>query len=353
MTEVFTLKRIVASLLVFITMSLSFTSAAFADDKEDKKNRDTMGFTVETVLPSNQVDPSRSFYFLKVNPGETQRVQLKVISTRKEARTVKVSLNDAMTSTEASIDYGVDEPTLDDSLKNPVSEIVKVPEEFKEVTVQNYEEKTIELEITPPQEAFAGIKLGAVRLIGVPSKTENKKTGLKVETGYTIGMVLTEDAAQYNSGGELGFKNVDVLLSNGSKVVGVTLQNDQPKMIDQLKMSVKVRKKGSDKVLFEKKGEDLSVAPNTNFTYQVPLGMENVEAGKYSVEITAQNQEKEWNWTKEVSVTNEAAAKLNEEAVDKVITPRWVPIITVILGVMLIGLIIVIANRRRSILLKK
>lgn len=81
--------------------------------------------------------------------------------------------------------------------------------------------------------------------------------------------------------------------------------------------------------------------------------MENVEAGKYTVEITAQNQEKEWNWTKEVSVTNEAAAKLNEEAVDKVITPSWVPIITVILGVMLIGLIIVIANRRRSILLKK
>ncbi|MGL9727698.1 DUF916 and DUF3324 domain-containing protein [Enterococcus sp. DIV0756] len=347
------MKRIVASLLVFITMSLSFSSAVFADEAEDKKNRDTMGFTVETVLPSNQVDPSRSFYFLKVTPGEAQRIQLKVISTRKEARTVKVSLNNAMTSTEASIDYGVDKPKLDDSLKNPVTEIVHVPEEFKEVTVENYEEKTIELEINPPQEEFAGIKLGAIRLIGVPTGSENKKTGLKVETGYTIGMVLTEDAAQYNSGGELNFKNVDVLLSNGSKVVGVSLQNDQPKMIDQLKMNIKVRKKGSNKVLYEKKGEDLSVAPNTNFTYHVPLGLENVEAGKYSVEINAQNAEKTWKWTKEVSITNEAANKLNEETVDKVITSSWVPIATIALGLALIVLVVMVSNRHRSIQRKK
>lgn len=95
-------------MLVFLSLLLSFSSVAAADEKEDKKNRDTMGFTVETVLPSNQVDPSRSFYFLKVNPGETQRVQMKIISTRKEARTVKVSLNDAITSSEATIDYGVD-----------------------------------------------------------------------------------------------------------------------------------------------------------------------------------------------------------------------------------------------------
>ncbi|MDT2599923.1 DUF916 and DUF3324 domain-containing protein [Enterococcus hulanensis] len=347
------MKRIVASLLVFVCLSFSFASAAFADENEDQKNRDTMGFTVETVLPSNQVDPSRSFYFLKVIPGEAQRIQLKIISTRKEARTVKVSLNDAMTSSEASIDYGVDKPELDDSLKNPVTELVKVPEEFKEVTVENYEEKTIELEITPPQEEFSGIKLGAIRLIGVPNDSESKKTGLKVETGYTIGMVLTEDAAQYNSGGELHFKKADVFLSNGSKVVGVSLQNDQPKMIDQMKMNVKVRKKGSDKVLYEKKGEDLSVAPNTNFTYQVPLGLENVEAGKYSVEIVAQNEEKTWKWTKEISITNEAANKLNDEAVDKVITPSWVPIATVVLALALVILVVIIMNRNRSIQRKK
>lgn len=347
------MKRIVAHLLVFLSLLLSFSSVAAADEKEDKKNRDTMGFTVETVLPSNQVDPSRSFYFLKVNPGETQRVQMKIISTRKEARTVKVSLNDAMTSSEATIDYGVDTPELDDSLQNPVTSIVSVPEEFKEVTVENYEEKTIELEITPPQEAFSGIKLGAVRLIGVPGKDENKSKGLKVETGYTVGMVLTEDAAQYNAGGKLHLKNVDVLLSNGSKVVGVSLQNDQPKMIDQLNMHVKVKKKGSEKVLFEKKGEDLSVAPNTNFMYQVPLGVENVEAGKYLVEIVAQNKEDKWNWTKEITITNAAANKLNEETVDKVITPQWVPIATIVLALLLGGLVIVLTNRRRSILKKK
>ncbi|WP_251866343.1 DUF916 and DUF3324 domain-containing protein [Enterococcus malodoratus] len=347
------MKRIVASLFVFIYFLCSFSPTAFADENEDKKNRDTMGFTVETVLPSNQVDPSRSFYFLKVNPGESQRIQLKITSTRKEARTVKVSLNDATTSSEATIDYGVDKPDLDDSLKNPVTTMIKVPEEFKEVTVENYEEKTIELEITPPQEQFAGIKLGAIRLIGVPSKSENKKTGLQVETGYTIGMVLTEDAAQYNSGGELKFKNVDVLLSNGSKVVGVSLQNDQPKMIDQLKMTVKVRKNGSDKVLYEKKGEDLSIAPNSNFTYHVPLGLENVEAGKYSVEIVAQNEEKTWKWTKEVSITNEAANKLNEETVDKVITPSWVPIATIVLALALIILVVILINRSRSIQRKK
>lgn len=312
-----------------------------------------MGFTVETVLPSNQVDPSRSFYFLKVNPGEAQKIQLKVISTRKEARTVKISLNDATTSSEATIDYGVDKPEFDPSLKDPVTSLVNVPDEFKEVTVENYEEKTIELEINPPQEAFAGIKLGAIRLIGVPSKEENKKTGLQVVTGYTIGMVLTEDAAQYNAGGDLKFKNVDVLLSNGSKVVGVSLQNDQPKMIDKMKLHVKVKKKGSDKVLYEKKGEDLSVAPNTNFMYQVPLGLENVEAGKYLVEIAANNEEDKWTWTKEVTITNEAADKLNEETIDKVETPKWVPIAAIVLGILLVGLVIVLGNRRRSIQKKK
>lgn len=340
------MKKIFTAFSFLVLAFFLGSTAAFADETEDEKNKDSMGFTVEAVIPSNQVDQSKSFFFLKTTPNAEQTIQVKVKSTRKEPRTLTVAVNNAMTSSEATIDYGVDQPELDDSLKIPLTDLVTVPDDFKEVTVENYEEKVIDLKIKAPAEPFAGIKLGAIRLIGT---TDQNKAGLSVETGYTIGLVLTEDAAQYDLGGELTLKKVDVLLANGSKVVGVTLQNAEPKVIDGLKLHVKIRKKDSDKVLFEKKGTDLAVAPNTSFMYQIPMGIEQVQAGKYLVDITAENAVSNWKWMEEITITEETADKINEETIDKVLTPSWVPAATIVLTVIFAILIFLIVQRSRKI----
>ncbi|MGC6768285.1 DUF916 and DUF3324 domain-containing protein [Enterococcus sp. LJL128] len=343
-------KKIMQLLLVVLIGIILLPSAIIAEATDQSgQNKEAIGFTVKPVLPNNQVDSSKGFYFLKVEPGQQQSIQLRVISTREEARTVRIHVNDAVTSAEGSIEYGIDEPELDESLQSPISEVVTVPESYREITVENFEEKTVQFDIAPPQDAFTGIKAGAFRILGVPEGEEKKKSGLTVQTGYTIGIVLTEDAAQYNAGGNLNLKKTEVILSNGSKVIGVTLQNDQPKIIEGLELKAEIMKKGSTKVLYKTTGKDLAVAPNSRFTYEVPMGIDNVTAGNYTLQLTLKNDEKEWTWEEDFLVTGEQAASLNDETIDKIITPSWVSPMAIVLTVSLVGTGSYLPYRRKKI----
>lgn len=335
------MRKSIQRLAIFLMGVLIMTApvSVFASEKDSSEaNKDTIGFTVKTILPNNQIDSSKGFYFLKLEPGQKQTIQLRIISTREEPRTVRIHVNDAVTSVEGTVEYGIDTPELDETLNMPTSEIIYIPEEYQEITVENFEEKTVEFDINTPEEPFEGIKLGAFRILGVPEGSEAKEQGLTVQTGYTIGVVLTEDTEQYNIGGNLNFKEAKVTLSNGSKVIGAVLQNDQPKIIEGLTLNAEVTKKGSSKVLYKTTGKDLAVAPNSKFTYEIPMGMDKVAAGSYTLKLVLKNEEKEWSWEEEFLVTGEQATALNDETIDKVITPSWVSPAAIALTISTLGI---------------
>lgn len=337
------LRVIKGSLLLLLIGSLFFPIIGRADEEK----QDPAGFTVESIIPENQVDKTKTYYYLSVEPEQKQTIQVKVISTKKEPVTVSVAIHDAVSSSVGAIDYANAKPKLDKSLKDPITSLVKVKDNVKEITVKNFEEKIVEYEITPPKKNFEGVKLGSLRFVRKGEDAEKNKSGLTPEYARVIALMLTEDEEQFNHGADLHLKKVGLDLSNGRKVIAANIQNDQPKVLQEMTINGQITRKGESKVIAKHEMENFSVAPNSNFNFEIPLGLEKFEPGTYVFTGEAKGDGRTWKWNETFQVGKERADQINEETVFKIIVPKWVPWIAGILLLSLIGLIVYLKRRQR------
>lgn len=328
--------------LLFI-VSFCFPLMAQAED-----NQGPAGYTVESIIPENQFDKKRTFFYLKMEPSQKQTIQVKVISTQKEPVTVNVAVHDAVSSSVGAIDYAQDKPKLDKSLKQPITSFVKVKDNLKQVTVKNYEEKIVDFEITMPDNAFSGVKLGSVRFLRKAEVKDKKKTGLVPEYARVIALMLTEDEETFNHGAELHLKKVDMTLSHGRKIIAATIQNDQPKVLQDMTIKGEVKKKGENKTIVKHEMENFSVAPNSNFDFEMPLGLDRFSPGTYVFTGSAQGDGRTWKWEEEFMIGKAQADKVNDETVYKVVVPSWVLWTALGLVVALIGLISYLRYRQKQ-----
>ena len=273
---------------------------------------------------------------------------MKVKSLQEEPVTIQIKVHDAVSSSVGSIDYANDKPKLDASLKQPITELVQVKDGTKEITLNNKEEKVVEFEITPPQAPFSGVKLGSIRFLRKNDQAEKETSGLVPQYARVIAIMLTEDEEAFNQGAELHLKRVNLQLSNGRKVIAARIQNDQPKVLQEMTIQGNVRKKGDKKILAKQKQENFSVAPNSNFDFEIPLGLEKFEAGTYVFTGKAEGDDRTWKWEEEFTVGKEQADKVNEETVYKVLVPSWVPWVALSLGVVLIVLVAFLLRRQQE-----
>ena len=335
--------KIFPILLLLIIVSFYFPQMANAED-----NQGPAGYTVESIIPENQFDKKRTFFYLKMEPSQKQTIQVKVISTQKEPVTVHVAVHDAVSSSVGAIDYAQDKPKLDSSLKQPITSFVKVKDNVKEVVVKNYEEKIVDFEIAMPEQAYDGVKLGSVRFLRKADDSAKKKTGLVPEYARVIALMLTEDDETFNHGAELHLKKVDVNVSHGRKVVAANIQNDQPKVLQDMTIKGSVKKKGESKTLIKHEMTKFSVAPNSNFDFEMPLGLERFLPGTYVFTGSATGDGRTWKWEEEFTIGKKQADKVNDETVYKIVVPAWVPWTAIGLILALIGVIVYLVRRPKQ-----
>ena len=72
--------------------------------------------------------------------------------------------------------------------------------------------------------------------------------------------------------------------------------------------SREIRLKGEKKILYKHKMEKFSVAPNSNFDFNIPIGLNTFKPGTYHFTGKATGDGRTWKWEKEFKV-GEAQAK--------------------------------------------
>lgn len=309
-------------LITTLFTSLFLIGFPISVNAADDHGQTSIGFTVETIQPETQVDKNLSLYYVSVKPSEPQTLKMKIISTQKEKKTVEVFLTDAVTNKAGYIEYGKRKPILDESLKTPLTSIAKVKDSMKKVTVANFEEKIVEIEVSPPAESFDGVKLGAVQVLA--SDGDSEESGISSRYGYAVSLMLTEDNSDYREGGDLKLKRVEPGVEAGKKVVKIPIQNYQPKVMKDLTAKASFVKKGSDKVIKKRELETLEFAPNSSFQLDLAFPPNDVEPGKYVATIEVNDGEKKWEWQEEFEVTEGQAKKMNKDAVFKLTIAPWV-----------------------------
>ncbi|HHD1574546.1 TPA: DUF916 and DUF3324 domain-containing protein [Enterococcus faecium] len=296
--------------LICIILLLSFIvkNTVYAEE--------AIGFSVSPIFSEHQIDSDLGYFYLRTEPATAQELKITVKSLREEPTTIKVHVNDAVTNDNVSVEYSNDNPKLDTSLENPLSRLISIEEEEKEITVSNYEERIVTLTLAVPKDPFTGIKLGGIRFIEQPAK-EDKAKGLTNRYGYTVGVMVTQDNEPFNEGADLKMKEVGATLSRGMKVVYATLQNPEPKLLGNLNMEATVYKKGEKKPLLTENQKKLSVAPNSTFSYYIPWGLKDLKAGWYEIHLTATSGEREWKWIESFEIGAKEAAKINSQALNR------------------------------------
>lgn len=330
------MKKIIAFLSIVFVAGLFCVSTAFAEE---------MSYSVQAVLPENQKSDV-SYFDLHMNPSEEQELKLKLINYADHPSTIAVTPRDAFTNNNGMVDYSVDNPMLDKTMKHSLTDLVS---EKQIVTLNAKEEKEIIFHLKMPTDSFDGEILGGFFVQEVndketsedsnESKQEQKNvSGVQLSNrfSYTIGVKLSETDNAVKPEVKLG--DVKAGLANGRTAFLATIRNTQSTTVKKATIEAKIYQK--NKLIYTTKKEKLAMAPHSVFDYNVSLENEEIHAGEYMLKLTVTSGDDHWTFTKGFDVEKKEAEKLNKEAIDVVKQPtNYWPWVVAGMGIVLVGLL--------------
>ncbi|MBO1307872.1 DUF916 and DUF3324 domain-containing protein [Enterococcus sp. 669A] len=281
-------------------------------------------FTVQAVLPENQINDRISYYHLLVQPNERQTLKVKIFNNAAEKQSYKVEVIPAATNKNGLITYDEREKWPDVSMKVAITDIAKPKE--TEVTVAANSEGVAEIELAVPQETFPGIVLGGIRIAQKAVEEGSTESGMSLNNtyGYAIGLMLTEKADNPVYGEtELELVKVSPAIDYGSKVLEAAIRNPNPEAMQELTVYGEIIAKGNGNTVAEMNMEKVKIAPNSIFPLQVDWGMQEVAAGDYTFKGKIAGKTNEWSFEEDFTITQEKAQEMNQETSFKVFVPDW------------------------------
>ncbi|MGY3766777.1 DUF916 and DUF3324 domain-containing protein [Vagococcus vulneris] len=329
---------VIFPILAILSLFLISDISKAADDTN-------IGFTVDSILPSSQLDKSKTYFYVQTEPSKEQTLEVRIKSTKKEKTIVKIMVENASTSSEGNINYGKpDKGAENKTLTNPITSMIKP--ESDEVEVQNFEEKVVKLKLTPPAEHYDGVKMGA--LIFEKVANEKSKATIKNKYNYKLGVITSENGDEFTDGDTLELLSVKPELLRGQKVVRAFIQNPQPKVIQNLTMRSTITDKKTNKVIKKNNVTNYSFAPNSTLPFIFDWGISNLPSGTYTLSMKINNNLKTWNLKKDFTISGKQAQQINDDSPYRITTPLWIKIVTIILYILTITNIILIFTRRKK-----
>lgn len=296
-----------------------------------------LNFSVQAIIPENQIDKKQSYFDLKMEPGQSQNLAVLITNNSAKDIVVNASANTATTNDNGIAAYDKTTKKPDDSLRVNFSEIAKVEPEISIPANSSVQEI---VHISLPKESFKGVVLGGLVFSEkVMEDKKNQKTDNQITNryAYTIAVQLTETNKEVTP--NLKLKGVTAGQVNFRNVILAAIQNDQPTIIKNLKLKGAIYKKNSKKVLYQTEATDRRMAPNSTFNFAIDLDNQEMKPGDYIFKGKASTGGRSWTFSKEFKIKSSEAKTYNKKAVELKANYDW--LYAVIPGVilLLIGII--------------
>lgn len=287
-------------LLMFIAI---FPYVVQADDGN-------VGFSVQALIPENQLDKRKTYFDLRMLPGQEQTIEVVLHNNEPNEITVKTTVRNATTNRNGLVVYDAI-TEVDESLKRPLTETLKVEQE--EILIPSGESRTIQAFITMPEAEYDGIILGGLHFEKVNEEDPGSETvEIQNKYVYVIGVQLSENDNEVEP--ELNFIGVEPKLVNHRTAVQATIQNPQPILMGNLQAEAQVYNKSGNKLIREATTE-VNMAPNSQFEFVIDWENESLKPGDYVLKMKIADAVNEWEWDEPFTISKEAKL-LNENAVE-------------------------------------
>lgn len=277
---------------------------------EVKGEEGNVGFSVQALIPKNQIDFKKTYFDLRMVPGDQQMIEVMVFNNELDEIRVKATVRNATTNQNGLVIYDAISET-DDSLKHPLTDTLRMVEE--EIVIPSGESKKIKALITMPEEEYNGIILGGIHIEKISDEQNDaEKVQIQNKYVYVIGVQLSENDHLIDP--VLNFISVEPKLINHRTAIQATIQNPQSILMSNLKAVGKVyKKKGNG--LFKEGEKEVNMAPNSRFEFIIDWGNEPFQPGDYLLKMKMADDENEWKWEEPFTIDKDAEL-LNRNAVE-------------------------------------
>ncbi|AQP53422.1 cell surface protein [Vagococcus penaei] len=290
-------------------------------------------FAVHPVIPTNQVDKNKTYFDLKMDPGQKQTVDVQLKNDTDKEIIVEATIDSATTNLNGVVEYGQNQIKPDDSLKYNIADYAKIT---KDIKIPAKDVIKVPVELTMPTDKYDGVMAGGItfkeKKTDDSPQSKDKGLAIKNEYSYVIALLMRQNENTVEP--DLKLLNASAGQVNARNVINVQLQNPVARYINQLKLTGEIIKKGDDKVKYIIDAESLQMAPNSSFNYPVSLDGKRLEPGDYQLKLTAYGNKSadgknkvanakgeelkflnKWDFEKEFSISGEVAKKYNEKDV--------------------------------------
>lgn len=296
-------------ILIFSVILLTFTFIPFSVNASESD----VGFSVRAIIPKNQIDPMKSYFDLKMKPGQKQVIKIQVFNSSTQEETIEMDVTFATTNGNGLIDYSeTDSKRKDESLTFPLTEIAKT--ENREIVIPAGKSKIVPVTISLPKQKFDGVILGAAHFKKKLKETNKNSTSgveIKNQFAYVVGIKLTETTEEVFP--DLHLKYIKPKLINYRTAVVANIQNSEAVIVEDMDVTAEIYKKGSTTLLYSTDKKELNMAPNSNFEYPIDLKNDPLKPGTYRLKMKAIIGTQIWEWDEDFTI-GKVANNLNEKA---------------------------------------
>ncbi|MHC5228512.1 DUF916 and DUF3324 domain-containing protein [Enterococcus sp. LJL99] len=325
-------KRFGSLLLIFL---VTLHSTLVANAAGDEGN---VGYDIQAIIPENQVDKEKTYFDLRMTPGQEQKIEVMINNTSDEKNTYEISINQAYTNAQGFIDYTDEDSILDQSLPYQIKDIVTYE---KGVTVDAGVAVKYPITIKMPAESFDGQIMAGIKVM--KKNEDEEQSGIQNKVGYILGLNLTETDTPIKR--ELELVSVEPAVSFGKTSVVAKLRNPTMEAYGHLKYDVDVVNKKNDesirKVTYD---SGMQIAPNSLYDFAIDWDNRRLEAGEYELHLTVTDaKENEWKFDEKFTITAKQAKEINNLTVDRNEPkgfPMWMYIVVgSMLAILIVGII--------------
>lgn len=288
-----------------------FLSVAFSKSAEAEET--ITGFTYQLSFPDNQMEKDLGYYKLKMAPGQKQTIDFELSNPGTDKLIVGIKSNGAKTNQNGVIEYGDSTIKNDSSLKYDFQELVEIPEL---VELAPGETKKVEVKINMPSTPYDGVIAGGIQLMKEDQNDDKANKGHSQvinHYAYVVAFLLQESEVEIHP--ELTFNQVYAGQNNYRNAIFVNFSNINAAYLNEMSIETQITKKGSDKILYERKQTSMRMAPNSFIEFPVSMNGEKMVDGEYTAKVCVSSAEQTWEWTEDFTIAKEEADKFNERDV--------------------------------------
>lgn len=265
-------------------------------------------FSVKGILPDNQKKEGVSYFDFELAPKEEKTIEVEVSNNSDIQQNYVIGVNTATTNMNGVIDYG-ESDIYDDTLSISMDEIATFE---PNLTLDSGETKKVPIRLLMPDKKFEGILLGGISIAEVLQ--EQQETQIANQFSYSIALVLSQGDSVPTI--DLAMPKVVVEQINRRNVISANIQNKSATIVNNLSVEARIYRDKKEKPLYYQEGEQMRMAPNSNFNFGVSTNNQPLKAGKYTMVVKATDGDQEWEWEKEFEIKDDEAQKLNKTAVE-------------------------------------